>query len=101
MPGGGLIVRVGPTRPANNDWFHIVLNFIGTNAGEGFRIYHGGELVANSTRLISNRFPRIQGSIVIGRAFSTQDERYSSIQVDHLLFFNQALTEEEIKMLSR
>ena len=100
IPGGAF---VGTPRPSHNNWFHILFNFIGPNNGEGFRIYHShsGVLVANVTRYSFSSFSRIHGRIVIGRAFTAIDEDYSSVVMDDLLFFNQAVTDDEIKMLSR
>ena len=33
-------------------WFHIVVNYIGPDEGEGIRIYHNGVEVANATTKI-------------------------------------------------
>ena len=40
------------------------------------------------------------GRVVVGRSFTNEDHYYGSIQVDELLLFNQALSPEEIRILS-
>ena len=83
-------------------WLHFVLNFIGPNDGEGIRIYLDGEMVQSVTAAGGFRIPPRHSRIIIGR--STIDSyfgRYASLQMDELLFFNQALSEEEIAMLSQ
>ena len=83
-------------------WFHKVFNFIGPNAGQGFTVYHDGELVQNVTRKVAffRNFPR-KSRIVIGRFWTASEEFYSSVQVDELMFFNQPTTKEQVKMLSQ
>ena len=90
---------------SSNNWFHLVISFIGPNAGEGFQIYHDGINVLNDTTKASNSnsrryLPPNNGRIVIGRYRVDLDAGYASVQVDELLFYNRTLTEPEIKMLS-
>ena len=40
------------------------------------------------------------GRIVLGRTFTDRDEKYSSVMIDDLTYFNQALTNEEIRTIS-
>ena len=42
----------------------------------------------------------MDGRIVIGKFFTNSDDRYSSIQMDDLCFFNRALSEAEITMMN-
>ena len=81
------------------DWFHVVLNFIGPS--DGVRIYHDTVEVKRDKSKTAGNFTHGDRRIVIGRRFSGSDKRYASVQVDELLFFNQKLTETEIKMLSK
>ena len=90
---------------SSNNWFHLVINFIGPNAREGFQIYHDGINVLNDTTKASNSnsrgyIPPNNGRIVIGRYLIDHDGLYASVQVDELLFYNRTLTEPEITMLS-
>ena len=79
------------------DWFHVVLNFIGPS--DGIRIYHKGVKVISDASKNEGNYTEGDKRIVIGRHFSRSDERYASIQMDELLFFNEALTEDEIILL--
>ena len=82
-------------------WTHIVMNYIGPNDGEGIRIYYNGTQVASGTNLIRYFDQSVSksgdGRIVVGRPFTDKDERYVSIQVDELIFFNRALTTDEVQ----
>ena len=76
-------------------WVHLVLNFCGNSTV----VYHDGIRQNDTEQLVTNINPG-DGRIVIGRRYSGLDEAYSSVQVDEVLFFNEALTDDEIKMLS-
>ena len=79
-------------------WVHIVLNYIGPNNGEGIKIYSDGVEQADTTKQ-SLSFSAGDGKIIIGRIFPNEDRNYGTFQIDKLIFFNQALTPEEIHML--
>ena len=87
--------------PVSNHWVHSVINYIGPNAGEGFRLYLDGINVKNETRKRSSTSISNNGTIVTGRLFTDFDEFYASFQMDELLFYNRTLTEPEIIMLSQ
>ena len=82
-------------------WFHVVLNLIGPNNGEGFRIYHDGNMMGRTTEVQGGTYTEGDGRIVIGRRFtgSTENHIYTSVTVEELLFFNKALNDTEITML--
>ena len=86
-------------------WFHVVINFIGQDEGDGIRIYHNGMQVANDTtksfRTCEHPLCSPDGRIVVGRQYTRMNRRYCSLQVDDLAFFNEILSQEEIKMLSQ
>ena len=44
--------------------------------------------------------PAGDGRIVVGRINTDQDRNYASLQIDELIFFNQALTQQEIEALA-
>ena len=72
-----------------------MVNFHGPNDGEGFVVYYDGEeWMANNYRQTTT-FEKGPGEVVIG----VHDEKYSSLMVDELLFFNRALTLQEIQIL--
>ena len=86
-------------------WFHVVINYIGPNEGEGIRIYHDGVQVSNKTTksqgLCHTTACRPDGRIVVGRLKIREESNYCSLHIDELTLFNEALSEEEITMLSQ
>ena len=88
-----------PSKPAG--WFHIILNYIGANDGEGIRIYINGEEVATSaTKTRRSSSSAGDGGIVVGRYYTDQDWRYATMQIDELVYFNQTLSEQGINTLA-
>ena len=85
--------------------FHNVINFIGPAEGEGIRIYQDGVQVANDTTksygICQTAVCRPDGRIVVGRSQTRQARNFCSLQIDELAFFSEALSEEEITMLSQ
>ena len=77
-----------------------MLNFNGTGTEQAIRIYHDGTEAGRDTGLEGDTQKEGNGQIVIGRRFSELDDKYASLAVDELLFFNEALSEEEIVMLA-
>ena len=82
-------------------WFHLLLNYIGPNNGQGIRIYYDGVEVGSADTKKRKTSTGGNGRIAIGRLYYDLDDVYDSVQVDELLFFNEALTEAEIKLLSK
>ena len=75
-------------------WLHFVLNYIGSDYGQGVRIYfNGGEDVVSLDTKQTASHPSGSGRVVVGR-FSTEDD--ASLEVDELLFFNEKLSDQEI-----
>ena len=63
-------------------------------------MYSNGQEVATADAIIESWYSSTDGRIVIGRYFTNADEKYASIEVDELVFFNQALTSTEINQLN-
>ena len=74
-----------------------MLNVIGQQ--ERFIIKYDGVEVASD--IIKDGRPNNPGDgrIVIGRQLTRGDRDYASVEVDELLFFNEALSEDQIMML--
>ena len=89
------------TGRANNVWVHAVLNFLGPNNQEGISIYQNGQHVGNHATITQSSSNAPDGRIVVGRVLTGVNNYYASVQVDELLFFNQTLTEAEIRLLSQ
>ena len=76
-----------------------MLNYIGPNNGQGIRMYHNGEQVASDTGKTGITNSAGDGRIVVGRYYTNADRDYATVQVDELIFFNQSLSVDEIRML--
>ena len=89
------------SNPTPTGWFHIVLNYIGPNNGEGIRMFiNGAEVASKTTKSVSSYTPSSgDGRIIVGRTFTNSYERYTSLQIDELVYFNQDLNTEEIIQL--
>ena len=72
------------------------MNYIGPNDSQGTRLFIDGVQVASETTKFSESRSAGDGRIVLGRLLTNVDAFYGSVQVDELIFFNQALTSGEI-----
>ena len=71
-------------------WFHLVVNFIGPNNGQGIRVYHDGEEVRGTFgQKLEGSYTNSESRVKIGRLLYTNEGFYSSVLVDELFFFNQ------------
>ena len=77
-------------------WTHVAMNYLGPNDSEGIKIYYNGKEAASDTTKSNSSRPDGEGRIVLGRFYTHKDERYSCVQVDELLFFNNALSSTDI-----
>ena len=76
-----------------------MLNYIGPDDGQGIKMFYDGAEVASDTSKTERSNPVREGRIVVGRTYTDKDEAYGSVQVDELIYFNQALIESEIKAI--
>ena len=83
--------------PTPFNWFHLVVNFNSTV--EGFKVYYDGVEVGSGDTWSGKSNRAANGRIVIGRSYTGRDVEYSSVEVDERLFFNEALSEEQIMMI--
>ena len=76
-----------------------MLNYIGPNEGQGIQVYEDGTLTIRDTSPYASGSNPGDRALVIGK-FATDQTYFSSVmstmEVDELLFFNEALTEEII-----
>ena len=76
-----------------------MINYIGPNNGEGDEasmIFFNGTEVASKTTKPAQSYATGDGRIVVGRSYTHRDERYASVEVDELIFFNAALTGSDV-----
>ena len=88
---------VNPSAPSG--WTQIVLNYLGPNDGDGIRIYYVGVEVASDTAKSTHGFGAGDGRIVVGRYRTNLNSHYGNVQVDELIFFNEALMRDDIRIL--
>ena len=79
-------------------WFHVPMNFIGPNTGQGIRIYHDGvEGGRRSVLYYTGRRFFASDGIAVGKSSGT----YASFDIDELSFYDHALSPAEITKLSQ
>ena len=96
LPDGSFSVSYSP-HP--KEWFHLVLNYIGPNDGEGIRLYLDAVEVSNDTSKSLESRSAGDGRIVVGRLSTNSNGNYASVQVDELIYFNRALTTAEVQLI--
>ena len=91
-----LVGYFGKDHPEPTGWTHIVLNYIGPNNGEGIKVFMDGKQVANDTTRYGGPRTAGDGRIVVGRRLTNEDKKYAGVQVDELIFFNAALSSDDV-----
>ena len=79
-----------------NQWIHLVMNYIGPMENEGFEVFQDGSLV--QVQLGRGDYDGIpgNGSLVIGKRYVDEDNKYVSMDLDELVFFNRKLMAPEV-----
>ena len=78
-------------------WVHVVLNYIGPN--NGTRLYQNGQEVKSDDSKDTASVSSGDGRTVLGRLYTDADNHYGNVKVDQLIFFNQALRDEEVELI--
>ena len=84
----------------NNQWIHLVLTYIGPNYRQGIRLFRDGAL--EDSAVSGGRCSTCaagDGRVVVGKWYVNIDYYHASVEIDELIFFNQALLEEEVMEL--
>ena len=88
--------------PNSSVWFHVVFNFLGLNNNQAaIAAYHDGVQVGNNSGSAISIIPDLFRAPIAVGVFNGWDRHYTSMQIDELVFFNRALTEDEIRILSQ
>ena len=82
-----------------NQCIHLVLNFIGPNSGEGIQAFKDGTLISTHQSGVTTTLTMGTGRVVVGRKYTSTDSHYAHVEVDELIFFNEALMEQEVMEL--
>ena len=92
--------RYWPEVPQQNDqWLHLVMNFIGRNNGQGLQAFRDGTLHESQPGGSVGDESTGTGQVVVGRRHINSNRDYGHVEVDELIFFNQTLTTEEVEQL--
>ena len=84
----------------SQQWTHIVLNYNGPDNGEGAEVYFNAVHNGRDDSKVSKTFSPGDGRVVVGRQRTDGDERYASVDVDELLFFNYKLSNLQITQIN-
>ena len=84
------------TTSVTADWTHVVLNYIGTEDVQGNKIYIDGMAKMISFSLTAASHEEGDGRTVVGRYLTNVDDNYASVDIDELLFFNEALNVDQV-----
>ena len=83
-------------------WTHVVLNYFGPNNGQGIRVYYDGvQTKSDETKQAHvNPYQPGDGRVVLGRELIDSNSSYASADIDDFLFFNEALSDQNIEHMS-
>ena len=76
-----------------------MLNFIGPNGGEGIQAFKDGTQHAHHMWGLSDTQTDGDGRMIVGKKHANVNNYYAHVEVDELIFFNQALLEEDVMEL--
>ena len=94
--------RIAGNFETPNGWAHIAVNLKkDEHSTVSIEAYLNGVALDTEGGAGQPEFTAGDGRIVIGRFHSGLDGKYASAQVDQLLLYNNALTENEIGLLSQ
>ena len=78
----------------------MVLNYLGPDDGQGIKISVNGKSANESYyQALETTVPSGDGRVAVGRYQIADNDFYADIDVDELLFFNEALTDVEITQI--
>ena len=72
------------------------MNYIGPMNGQGLEVFHDGALVQVQLRRLNYDGTPGNGRLVIGKQYVDEDDKYVSMDLDELVFFNRKLTAQEV-----
>ena len=72
------------------------MNYVGPMNDQGLAIFQDGALVAVQPNKGTQESTSGNGSLVLGKRYVDEDDKYVSIDLDELVFFNRKLTAPEV-----
>ena len=83
----------------SGDWHQVVLVFHGLNNGEGITVYNNGTQMAMQSMKTEEALQMGDGRVIIGRLYTELNGAYCSVEVDDLMLWNEALTQQDVAKL--
>lgn len=82
----------------SDKWIYEVLNYLGPEPEVGgISVYNDNAFVGSQPDSISLESSPGTSDVVLGRRYTDEDNYYTSLQVDELMFFNRNLSASDIK----
>ena len=75
------------------------MSYIGPKYGQGIRLFKDGALETRSYIPWYGTDKVGDGRVVVGRRYVDKDDDYTSLEMDELIFFNEALSDDEVREL--
>ena len=72
------------------------MNYIGPRIDQGFELYQDGTLVEGTQYGGNFDATPGNGTLVLGKRFVDEDDKYTWMDLDELVFFNRKLTAPEV-----
>ena len=85
--------------PDQQDGSTLSSTTLDPNYVEGVRIYSNCAQVVSDTTKSGGSFLPGDDKIVVGRFSTNQDCQYASVQIDELVYFNAALTSDDVQSI--
>ena len=89
----------GTTDVSYNQWHHLVGTLNEVEGEERFKLCLDGGLYDTIDETDIRSLSTGSGRVLIGRAFINEDNAYTSLELDELLFYDHALQEQEVDAL--
>ena len=78
-------------------WTHIVLNYLGPENRQRIKVYFNETQVRSAVLKAPITYNPGGGRVVVGRHYVDYNTFYGNVDMDELLFFNEALTDQDIQ----
>ena len=73
-----------------------MMNYIGPRIDQGFELYQDGTLVGDTQSGGNFDATPGNGTLVLGKRYVDEDDKYTWMDLDELVFFNRKLTATEV-----
>ena len=96
---GKALAAEGSLEITFSEWHHLTCSVPDFGNEDSLKVYYDGSHYGTHNEASSRETPTRSSRVIVGRAFTDQDDTYSSVELDELLFFNRALEEHHVQAL--